>query len=153
MTEANTKEVNTTEVQRIFLSAPFIEDLGLRLESVAPGECRSSLVLERKHFQQDGYVHAGVQASVADHTAGAAGATLVGAGQYVLTAEFKINLLRSAKGSLLTCIARVLKPGATLTVVESEVFCGTAAALRLVSKATVTLAIVSARRREGEPAG
>jgi acyl-coenzyme A thioesterase PaaI-like protein len=60
-------------------------------------------------------------------------------------AEFKLNLLRSAKGSRLTCVARVLKAGSTLTVVESEVFCETAEASRLVSKATVTLAIVKPR--------
>jgi uncharacterized protein (TIGR00369 family) len=138
-------DINKSEIERIFLSAPFIADLGVRLESVAPGECRTSLVLVERHLQQDGYVHAGVQATVADHTAGAAAATLVGPGQYVLTAEFKINLLRSAKGSHLTCVAKVLKPGSSLTVVESEVFCGTADERRLVSKATVTLAVVNAR--------
>jgi len=138
-------DINKSEIERIFLSAPFIADLGVRLESVAPGECRTSLVLVERHLQQDGYVHAGVQATVADHTAGAAAATLVGPGQYVLTAEFKINLLRSAKGSHLTCVAKVLKAGSSLTVVESEVFCGTADEPRLVSKATVTLAVVNPR--------
>jgi uncharacterized protein (TIGR00369 family) len=136
---------NASEVERIFLSAPFTKDLGVRLESVAPGECRSSLALAERHLQQDGFMHAGVQATVADTTAGAAAATLIGPGQYVLSAEFKINLLRSAKGSHLTCVAKVLKAGATLTVVESEVFCGTADESRLVSKATVTLAVVKPR--------
>jgi len=140
--------LNRGEVERIFLSAPFTRDLGVRLESVAPGECRTSLVLTERHLQQDGYVHAGVQATVADTTAGAAAATLIGPGQYVLSAEFKINLLRSAKGSHLACVAKVLKAGSTLTVVESEVFCGTADESRLVSKATVTLAVV--KPREGK---
>lgn len=138
-------DANKSEIERIFLSAPFIADLGIRLESVAPGECRTSLVLAQRHLQQDGYVHAGVQATVADHTAGAAAATLARPGQYVLTAEFKINLLRSARGSHLTCVAKVLKAGSSLTVVESEVFCGTADESRLVSKATVTVAIVNPR--------
>jgi uncharacterized protein (TIGR00369 family) len=137
--------LNRSEVERIFLAAPFTRDLGLRLESVAPGECRTSLVLTERHLQQDGFVHAGVQATVADTTAGAAGATLIGPGQYVLSAEFKINLLRSAKGTRLACVAKVLKAGATLTVVESEVFCESAGESRLVSKATVTLAVVRPR--------
>jgi len=137
--------LNHSEVERILLSAPFTRDLGLRLDSVAPGECRTSLVLEARHLQQDGYVHAGVQATMADHTAGAAGATLVEPGQYVLSAEFKINLLRSAQGTHLTCVAKVLKAGAALTVVESEVFCGTEDEVRLVSKTTVTLAILRPR--------
>lgn len=146
--------MNAREVERIFQAAPFTRELGLRLDSMAPGECRTALDLTERHLQQDGFVHAGVQATVADTTAGAAAATLLGPGQMVLSAEFKINLLRSAKGSLLTCIARVLKAGSTLTVAESEVFCGTAAASRLVSKATVTLAVVTPRavsRNGGQP--
>ncbi|MDX1801928.1 MAG: PaaI family thioesterase [Marinobacter sp.] len=143
-------EVNEQEVERILRAAPFIRDLGLQLESASPGECRTYLTLAERHLQQDGYVHAGVQATVADHTAGAAAASVAGAGQSVLTAEFKLNLLRSARGTVLRCVARVLKAGATLTVVESEVFCGTGDESRLVSKATVTLAIVT--RREDTPA-
>jgi len=137
--------VNQAEIERLFLASPFVQDLGLQLESVAPGECRTSLVLAGRHLQQEGYVHAGVQATVADHTAGAAGATLIQPGEYVLTAEFKINLLRPAKGTHVTCAAKVLKAGSTLTVVESEVYCGTPGELRLVAKATVTLAIVRPR--------
>jgi len=136
---------NASEVERIFLAAPFTRHLGIHLESVVPGECRTSVVLEERHLQQDGFVHAGVQATLADTTAGAAGATLIEPGQFVLSAEFKINLLRPAKGSHLTCVAKVLKAGSTLTVVESEVFCGTVEASRLVSKATVTLAILRPR--------
>jgi len=136
---------NSREIERIFRSAPFIVDLGLRLDSVVTGECRTSLVLSERHLQQDGYVHAGVQATVADHSAGVAAATLIASGQYVLTAEFKINLLRSAKGSHLTCVSKVLKAGRSLTIVESEVFCGTPDETRLVSKATITVAVVGPR--------
>jgi uncharacterized protein (TIGR00369 family) len=133
------------EVKRIFATAPFITDIGIRLESAGSGECTTVLPLERRHLQQDGYVHAGVQATIADHTAGAAAASLVKDGQSVLSAEFKINLLRAAKGERLICRAKVLKAGAQLTVVESEVFCVASGEERLVSKATVTLAVVAAR--------
>ena len=138
------------EVNRIFASAPFIADLGIRLESAGPGTCTTVLPLERRHLQQDGYVHAGVQATIADHTAGAAAASLVKDGQSVLSAEFKINLLRAAKGERLICRAKVLKAGAQLTVVESEVFCAASGEERLVSKATVTLAVIP---RRVEPPG
>lgn len=137
--------MNTREIERIFHSAPFIRQLGLKLDSVIEGECRTSLTLTEQHLQQDGFVHAGVQASVADHTAGTAAASLIPEGQSVLSAEFKINLLRAAMGSELRCISRVLKAGNTLTVVESEVYCGAFDDFRLVSKATVTLAVVSIR--------
>lgn len=141
--------LNKNEVERIFSSAPFIADLGLEMVSIESGECRSRLVLANRHMQQDGFVHFGVQATVADHTAGAAGASAARAGQIVLTSDFSLKLLRSAKGTHLECVATVLKAGSSLTVVESEVYCGTADDMRLVSKATVTLAVVSPREVPG----
>ena len=131
------------EVERVFYSAPFVRDLGFKLLGFEPGHCSTSLELHDKHLQQDGYVHAGVQATLADHTAGTAGATLLAKNQIVLTAEFKINLLRAAKGDRLECRARVLKPGKQLIIAESEVFCVSGDKAELVSKATVTLAVVS----------
>lgn len=136
---------NKDEVERIFLSAPFIADLGLELVSIEAGQCRARLALANRHLQQDGYVHFGVQATVADHTAGAAGASMAKPGQIVLTSDFSLKLLRSASGTHIECVATVLKAGSSLTVVESEVYCGTAGQLRLVSKAAVTLAVVSPR--------
>lgn len=133
------------EVNRIFATAPFAADLGIRLESAGQGECTSVLPLGIRHLQQDGFVHAGVQATIADHTAGAAAASLLRTGQYVLSAEFKINLLRAAKGERLICRAKVLKAGAQLTVAESEVFCVASGEEHLVSKATVTLAVMTRR--------
>jgi len=131
------------ELERLFNRAPFIADLGIQLDSLGQGECTTVLLLQSRHLQQDGYVHAGVQATMADHTAGAAAATLLQAGQIVLTAEFKINLLRAAKGDRLICRSTVLKPGKQLTVVESEIFCAAAETEKLVSKATVTIAVVT----------
>jgi uncharacterized protein (TIGR00369 family) len=137
---------NDDGMAKVF-SAPFINALGLELVSANPGDCETVLRLRPDHLQQNGFVHGGVHAAVADHTAGAAAATLLGPEELVLTAEFKINLLRAAKGELLRCRARVLKGGSTLSVAESEVFCETAGDSVLVAKALVTLAVVSRTRR------
>jgi len=131
----------SAELKRLF-EAPFIAELGIRLESASPGECTTALVLEPRHLQQDGYVHAGVQATMADHTAGAAAATLMEEGRIVLTVEFKINLLRAAKGERLICRSRVLRAGRQISVVESELFCAGAGEEQLVSKTTATMALV-----------
>jgi uncharacterized protein (TIGR00369 family) len=130
------------EIQRIFRAARFIADLGIELESVGDGECVTTLELEHRHLQQDGYVHAGVHATIADHTAGVAAATMLQKDQKVLTVEFKINLLRAAKGERLICRAEVLKPGRRFSVVESEVSCISDADERLVSKMVATMAYV-----------
>lgn len=137
-------ECNRREVDRLFEDAPFIRALGLRMVSVSPGECRSTLEIAAHHLQQDGVVHAGVQGAIADHTAGAAAASLARPGQRILGAEYKINLLRAAQGETLNCVARVLKAGRTLVVAEAEIYCAGAAGEQLVAKAMVTLAVVDA---------
>ncbi len=136
---------NAEELRRIFDAAPFIRDLGLQLLDFADGHCETRLALAERHLQQDGLVHAGVQATTADHTAGSAAATLIASGQMVLTVEFRINLLRGASGHSLLCKAAVLKSGSRLSVVESEVYCERPGTTELVSKALVSLAIVDKR--------
>jgi uncharacterized protein (TIGR00369 family) len=138
--------IPSAEALRVFHQAPFIKLLGLRLDAVADGECTTSLALAEQHLQHDGFVHAGVQATIADHTAGTAASTLLRPGQIVLTAEFKINLLRPARCDILVCRAKVLKAGATLTVAESEVYCGNDGKKLLTAKAMITLAVVTPRQ-------
>ncbi|MEW6757942.1 MAG: PaaI family thioesterase [Acidobacteriota bacterium] len=140
------KEEQVEELRRIFGAAPFIADLGIEAVSAGEGDCVARLDLQPRHLQQDGVVHAGVQATLADHTAGGAAATLAPPGHIVLTAEFKIHLLRPARGRMLECVAKVLKPGRIITVVESEVWCHSESERVLVSKAIATLAIVPKER-------
>jgi uncharacterized protein (TIGR00369 family) len=132
-------------VRAIFSKAAFVADLGIALERIEEGHCETSLVVKPRHLQQDGVVHAGVLATIADHTAGGAAATLLAADQGVLSIEFKINLLRSARGERLVCKSAVLKAGRTISVIESEVFSleTSEASPLLCAKATVTLAIVA----------
>ncbi len=139
-------ELPREELERIFSAAPFVASLGIQLVSLRPGEFETRLEIGPSHLQQDGFVHAGVQAAMADHTAGGAAATLIGPGEIVLTAEFKINLLRAARGRALLCRSKVLKPGSRLTVVESEVFCESEEDRKLVSKTTATIAVVKSGR-------
>lgn len=129
--------------REIFDQAAFIADVGIKLHDLGPGWCETRLEVQPKHLQQDRFIHAGVQATMADHTAGAAAGTLAKEGQLVLTVEFKINLLRPAMGQALRCRANVLKPGRTLTVAESEVWAAEGDEEKLVAKATVTLAVVN----------
>jgi acyl-coenzyme A thioesterase PaaI-like protein len=63
----------------------------------------------------------------------------------VLSVEFKINLLRAARGERLNCRAKVLKPGRRISVVESSVFCVRDGEERLVSKMTATMAYVDSK--------
>ncbi|MCB1307495.1 MAG: PaaI family thioesterase [Leptospiraceae bacterium] len=139
----------TDQVRAIWNRAHFIRFVGYKLERIAAGECESSLKLRTDHLQQNNYVHAGVLATMADHTAGAAGGSLVGSNEIVLSIEFKINMLRPAVGDALRCEAKVLHEGKSIIVVESWVYTQKhipktgAIREKLAAKATVTLAVVN----------
>jgi uncharacterized protein (TIGR00369 family) len=135
------------KAEAIFSRAAFAGDLGIRFRDAGPGWCESVLEIKPKHLQQDGYVHAGVQATIADHTAGGGAGTLAAEGDLVLTVEFKINFLRPALGERLLCRASVLRQGKTLQVAESEVYAERDGIRKLVAKAMVTLALVPAASR------
>ncbi len=135
------------ELKRIFDAAPFVKVVGIELVSFGSGYCETELRILPEHMQQTAFVHAGVLATMADHTAGGAATTLVGPDEFILTAEFKINFLRGAQGERLRCKGTVLKPGSNLTVVECEVFCEQGEKSRLVSKATATMAVLKKVRK------
>ena len=69
---ADTRE----QVRAIFERSAFVADLGVSLEALGPGWCETSLAIQPRHLQQNDFVHAGVQATLADHTAGAAARTI-----------------------------------------------------------------------------
>ena len=60
--------------------------------------------------------------TVADSAAGYAAHTLMPAGSRVLSVEFKVNLLRPARGESFVARAEVINAGRTLTVVRADVF-------------------------------
>ena len=137
-------------LRKIFQAAPFIHSLGIELDSVSDGACHTRLALRPEHLQQTGVVHAGVIATMADHTAGGAAGSVLGANSYPLTVEFKVNLLSPASGDRLVCHARVLKAGRTFIVAESEVLAGRETQEVLVAKAIVTLAVIT-NEGKGKP--
>jgi uncharacterized protein (TIGR00369 family) len=132
-------------LRSVFRDAPFIAHLGIELENLGPGLCEASLAIQPWHLQQTQVVHAGVIATLADHCAGAAASTDLQAGEFVVTAEYKINLLRGARGERLRCRAEVLKPGRRLVVVEAQVWSETADRAELVAKLNATMAVVAPR--------
>jgi uncharacterized protein (TIGR00369 family) len=125
-------------VQSIFYQANFIRDLDIRLDKFAEGICKTSLVVQERLQQQHGFIHGGVIATMADHTAGGAARSVSG-DKDVLTVEFKINYLRPAIGDRLRCTASVLRAGKTVIVAESLVYASNAGKEALVAKLTETL--------------
>lgn len=133
-------------VDQGFRQAAFLSDLGIRLLDFGPGWCETALHIEPRHLQQTGIVHAGVQSTIADHTAGGAAMSMTTAEEFILTVEFKIHLLRPGAGESLWCRADVLKPGRQFHVVESQVYAVEGDRKTLVSKLTGTMAVLRRKR-------
>ena len=129
-------------IEKGFSEAPFLEHLGVRMKDIGPGWCEGYVDLKSWHLQQTSVAHAGVLATLADHCAGAAATTQLAEGEFVVTAEYKMNLLRGARGERLHCRAQVLKGGRTLSVVEAEVHAERGGKRELVAKFNATMAVV-----------
>lgn len=110
-----------TRVRESFSRMPVMHLLGARLTRIAPGFCIVEAEIDRSTTQQHGFVHSGILSTLADTAGGYAAFSLFPDGVSVLAVEFKINLLRPAKGKSMKAVGRVLKPGRTVTVSEVDV--------------------------------
>ncbi|MCC6584041.1 MAG: PaaI family thioesterase [Chitinophagales bacterium] len=132
--------MNLTTFVQVFNKANFIQELGCELAKIKEGLCEIHMAIHSKHLQQDGFVHAGVLATLADHAAGCAAYTVTQENTKVLTTEFKINLLRPAIGQKIIAISKVLKPGKMITVCQSEIFAVNNGEQKMVAIALVSIA-------------
>jgi len=132
-------------VEQLFEQAAFVRHLGITLKECGQGWCVAHMPIEPHHLQQDGVVHAGVLATLNDHTCGGAAMTLLGPSQSIVSVEFQNNMLRAARGQRLEARAEVLKPGRTIHVVEAKCWSIDEHEHRtLVSSMTCTLMVLQA---------
>lgn len=109
------------EVANSFSQQAIMKLLGAELTRVEPGIVEITVGYRPDLTQQTGFIHAGVIATIADSACGYAAYSLMAPGSEVLSVEFKVNLLRPAKGNTFTARAEVVKSGKTLTVVNANV--------------------------------
>lgn len=95
--------------------------MGASLGIVAPGEVDVVLPFRDDLTQQDGFIHAGIVAAIADSACGYAAYSLMPASARVLSIEFKLNLLSPAVGERLEARGRVIRAGNTITVCRADV--------------------------------
>lgn len=121
---------------------PFAALLGMEAIDAGVGWIEVGLEITAQHTQHDGIVHGGAVATLADTGAALAALTLIGAGERVVTIEFKINFLRPARHGRLVCRGQVLRPGRNVTISEAEVVGVDGDARTLIAKAMATIAIL-----------
>jgi len=95
--------------------------------------------------QQHGFVHGGVVGMIADSAAGYAAMSVVDVTASVLTVEYKINLVAPAAGDRIVARGRVIKPGRTLTLVQTEVFAEVQGKEKLIALLTATMMVIEGR--------
>ncbi len=120
--------------RQIFEAQPFTCLLGANLEKARQEEVVISLPLRRDLFQQHGFAHGGVISYLADNSITFAGGIALGGD--ALTAEFKINYIRPAKGEKLVARAKLIHAGRRQAVCQCEIFVRNGADERLCAHAS-----------------
>lgn len=124
----------------------FVKFCGFRAGKVEKGFFESTLTVGDDHKTQDDFIHAGVMATMSDHTAGYAAYTVAPPGKRILTIEFKINFMRPAFGEALICRSEVISQGARIIVAQSTVFDVRNREEKMVSRSTVTLMVIDGEK-------
>ena len=131
-----------TRVRLSFGEQRAMATIGASLSKVEPGAVDIILPFRDELTQQDGFLHAGVVAAVADSACGYAAHTLMPTGARVLSIEFKLNLLAPAVGERIEARGRVIRAGRTITVCRADVIAVTSGSEKLVATMTGTMMTV-----------
>jgi uncharacterized protein (TIGR00369 family) len=110
-----------TMLRSSFAAQGAMQALGARIVALDVGECTLELTAHSGTSQQHGYFHGGVIGALADSAGGYATNTVLMPSHECLTAEYKINFLNPALGSVLKARGKVLRAGRSLVVATVEV--------------------------------
>ena len=137
-----------TRVRHSFGEQRAMSTIGASLGTVEPGAVDVILPFRDDLTQQDGFLHAGIVAAVADSACGYAAHTLMPATARVLSIEFKLNLLAPAVGERLEARARVVRAGRTITVCQADVLAITGKSEKLIATMMGTMMTLAPARSD-----
>ena len=100
---------------------PIARLIGFRMVSVEPGEAVIELQATEAHANPMGTLHGGVLCDIADLAMGVAYSSNLGEGESFTTLELKINFLKPVWKARLTAVARVVKQGRAVGLVECDI--------------------------------
>jgi uncharacterized protein (TIGR00369 family) len=108
-------------VRESFARQRLMTTLGASVDSVDQGTVVLRLPIREDLTQQNGFLHAGAIASLADAACGYAALSRTPARADVLSIEFKINMLAPAVGDYVLARAEVIRAGRTVMVCRADV--------------------------------
>ncbi len=103
------------------ITVPVAQLVGFQLVQAEAGQARVELEAGPQHANPMGTLHGGILCDIADAAMGMAQASLLQEGETFTTLELKINFLRPIWNGRLRALARVVRPGHTISLVECDV--------------------------------
>lgn len=100
----------------------FISHVGISLLHLEMGVAEIGLKIEEHHLQQNGFMHGGVTATLADVATGIAAYTMAPEGKNVVTADLKISYLNPSTAHNVKAVGKVVKGGNLLFFCEAQIF-------------------------------
>jgi len=131
-------------VRDSFARQRIMTTMGAVIDRVAPGEVSIRLPIRDELTQQNGFLHAGAIATVADSACGYAAFSLMPADADVLSIEFKVNMLAPATGDAIVARASVIRAGRTIMVCRADVYSVLGSDEKLVAAMQGTMMVIRA---------
>ena len=134
-----------SRVRASFARQRVMQTIGAELTRVDAGAVEIALPYRIDLTQQHGFIHAGIVATILDSACGYAAFSVMSPDLAVLTVEYKVNLIRPAKGDRLVARARVMRSGKTLTVCAGDAFAQSDESESMVATMLATVMAVAQR--------
>lgn len=109
-------------IQEKLKGQAFMKHLGMELTKVQPGYVEAELPASDFILQQDGFLHGGVTATLADIACGFAAFSLAFPGQRVVTADLNIQYFTIGNGVKYKAVGKVNKPGKRMHFCDAFIY-------------------------------
>ena len=126
---------------------PIATLIGFTLTSIEPGKAVVEFEATERHANPMGSLHGGVLCDIADAAMGMAYASTLEEGETFTTLELKINFLKPVWNARLQAVAKFVKGGRTIGLVECDVMDDKQELVARVTSTCMTLRGPQARGR------
>lgn len=115
------KPEHKTLAYEVFKTIPYINLLGMELVGIEPPEATVRLKMRDELRQPHGLLHGGATASLIDTATAFALISVLGEDTKFATVDLNVHYLRPHTDGVITCTAKVIKPGKRLSTISADV--------------------------------
>jgi len=127
-------------IQEVLLNQNFMKHIGFELTKIEPGAIEGKLNFQGFLKQQNGFLHGGAIATMADLVCGFAAYSLVAEDEFVVTSDLKISYLNPGVGAVILAKGWVIKAGSRMFFCEGEIL--DASSGTPIAKASATMVLL-----------